>query len=104
MRTLDLEAPDFRPPPVRFQSVLVFRYLWRPLAPTIAELLAPGGALLYETFTDDPAGRGGPRNPAFRLRCGELPALFPGLRVEWFREHVGDAGHALAVLLARRPG
>ena len=104
LRQLDLEAPGFVPPPQQFRTVLVFRYLWRPLAPAIAALLAPSGALLYETFTDDPAGRGGPRNPEFRLRVGELPRLFPRLRVEWFVERIDADGHAVATLLARSPG
>jgi len=91
-----------------FGAVLVFRYLWRPLAPAIEALLRPGGILLYETFTrrqkDLPHG---PGNAAFLLVEGELAGLFPGLRVETFeeterRDADGRAWH-LASLLARKP-
>jgi len=82
-------------PPLReacFGAVLVFRYLHRPLAPWIEGLLAPGGLLLYETFT----------NPAFLLEPGELPRLFPKLETLAFEEGVYD-GAACARLAARRP-
>jgi hypothetical protein len=87
--------------------VLVFRYLWRPLAPALAALLAPGGLLVYETFTlAQEKLPHGPRNPAFLLRPGELRELFPGLRVRLFEEGLFGAGperQALARLVAERP-
>ena len=105
----DLEAGAGIPlASARFGAVLVFRYLWRPLAPAIEALLRPGGILLYETFTrrqkDLPHG---PGNAAFLLGEGELARLFPGLRVETFeeaerRDADGRAWH-LASLLARKP-
>ena len=79
----DLE--DGRGIPVRPGScgaILVFRFLFRPLAPAIEEALAPGGLLLYETFTRDQRELGyGPTRDAFLLAPGELPTLFPRLRV-----------------------
>ena len=87
--------------------VLVFRYLWRPVLGALQELLAPGGLLLYETFTRDGEKLGhGPRNPAFLLERGELRAAFPGLLVEDWEEGLlgGDPEPAaLARLRARRP-
>jgi SAM-dependent methyltransferase len=63
-----------------FGTVLVFRYLSRPLAPWIVECLAPGGLLLYETFTRaQQALDWGPRRDAFLLAPGELRTLFPSL-------------------------
>jgi SAM-dependent methyltransferase len=63
-------------------AVLVFRYLHRPLIPAILRVLAPGGLLVYETFTNDQrALESGPRNPGHLLESGELPALFPDLEI-----------------------
>lgn len=90
-----------------FGSVLVFRFLFRPLCDAISAALAPGGLLLYETFTVRQRDLGhGPRNPAFLLQPGELPGLFPRLEVEQFEEGVfaeDGAPKALARLAARRP-
>lgn len=87
----------------RCGAVLVFRFLYRPLAPALAELLAPGGILLYETFTTGQLELGtGPRNPSFLLEPGELPELFPELEIVSFQE--GRSGDAVtARLLARQP-
>jgi SAM-dependent methyltransferase len=87
-------------------AVLVFCFLFRPLAPSIAECLRPGGLLLYETFTvrQRELGRG-PRNPAFLLEEGELLRLFPRLEVLAYEEGLrdGDAPSWLASLAARKP-
>lgn len=99
---LEQEVP---PPiaPARCGAVLVFRYLHRPLAGEIAKLLAPGGWLLYETFTTAQLELGtGPKNPAFLLEPGELPHLFEGLEIVSFDEARRD-GEATARLAARRP-
>jgi tellurite methyltransferase len=104
----DLEA-GLPPPlaPARAGAVLVFRYLWRPLVAALAGLLAPGGLLLYETFMRDQEKLPhGPRNSAFLLDRGELPALFSGLRVERYEEGLFESARgaeALARLVARRP-
>lgn len=103
----DLEAgPAIPVRPGSCGAILVFRFLFRPLAPAIAALLAPGGLLLYETFTlaqrDLPYG---PSNPDFLLAPGELPTLFPQLEVVSHREL--REGHprpdAIARLVARKP-
>lgn len=73
-----------------YQAVIVFNYLHRPLMPTIVQALAPGGVLIYETFTRAQAARGKPRNPAFLLHPVELPILVRPLRVLRARE--GDIG------------
>ena len=44
-----------------YALVVVFHYLHRPLFPALVAAVAPGGLLLYETFTVDQAGRGVPR-------------------------------------------
>jgi SAM-dependent methyltransferase len=84
-----------------YDAVIVFRYLHRPLMPAIVDAVAPGGVLIYETFTRQQASRGRPRNPAFLLHAGELPALVTPLRVVRSRE--GDIdGKFIASVVAMR--
>ncbi|HEY8123056.1 MAG TPA: class I SAM-dependent methyltransferase [Myxococcota bacterium] len=89
-----------------FRAVLVFRFLFRPLAPEIVRVLAPGGVLIYETFTTAQRAFGrGPRRDAFLLAPGELAELFPQLECLRFEEGVFDEPEptALARLVARKP-
>ncbi|HZR81542.1 MAG TPA: class I SAM-dependent methyltransferase [Candidatus Binatia bacterium] len=55
-----------------FAGVVVANYLHRPLLPTLVAGVAPGGALLYETFAAGNERYGRPSNPDFLLRRGEL--------------------------------
>jgi SAM-dependent methyltransferase len=102
----DLEGPT--PPALEagsFGAVLVFRYLHRPLTPWIASLLAPGGVLLYETFTVAQRRLGwGPRRDDFLLEPGELPRLFLSLDIELYEEGLSRDGLPAHTgrLLARR--
>lgn len=84
---IDLETD---PPPSLGESVydaiLVFRYLHRPLMPSLRAALKPGGRIFYETFTVMQAERGHPKNPAFLLRAGELATLLAPLNVVRSRE------------------
>jgi len=85
--------------------ILVFRFLFRPLAEPIRRTLAPGGLLLYETFTTEQQRLGtGPRNPDFLLRPGELRELFADLEILDYWEGVtgGERPEAMARLVARR--
>lgn len=59
-----------------YHGIVVTNYLWRPLLPHLAAALAPGGALLYETFMLGNERFGRPANPDFLLRPGELLAAF----------------------------
>jgi len=103
----DLETPHGIPVAAgSCGAILVFRFLFRPLATAIAQALAPGGLLLYETFTSDQAElEGGPSNPAFLLAPGELPTLFSSLEIleHWEGRTPGDRPSAIATLRARRP-
>ena len=86
-------------------AILVFRFLFRPLAPAICEALAPGGLLLYETFTVAQRALGsGPRRAEFLLEPGELGALFSSLACLEYTEgrSEGDTPECLARLAARR--
>jgi SAM-dependent methyltransferase len=55
-----------------FDGVIVTNYLWRPLLPMIVDAVAPGGALLYETFAAGNETVGRPSRPDFLLQPGEL--------------------------------
>lgn len=98
----DLEAG--MPPivPRSYGGVLVFNYLHRPLVPILVDAVAPGGVLIYETFTIGQAERGHPRNPAFLLRERELPALVAPLQILRAREGEFD-GKLISSIVARRP-
>ncbi len=58
--------------PQTFGAVVVTNYLWRPLMPTLVDSVAPGGVLLYETFTLGNEAFGRPSRPDFLLQPGEL--------------------------------
>jgi SAM-dependent methyltransferase len=102
----DLETPHGIPvKPGSCGVILVFRFLFRPLAPAIAAALAPGGLLLYETFTVEQRRLGsGPRRAGFLLRPDELPRLFPSLEVieHWEGLSQDPSPAYLARLAARR--
>lgn len=71
----------------RFAGVIVTNYLYRPLLPALVAAVAPGGALLYETFADGNERYGPPSNPDFLLHPGELLQLVVGeLTVRAFEE------------------
>jgi SAM-dependent methyltransferase len=64
-----------------FAGVVVTNYLWRPLLPAIVQSVAPGGVLVYETFTVGNETVGKPSRPEFLLQPGELLRACAGLRV-----------------------
>jgi SAM-dependent methyltransferase len=72
--------------PRQFDAVVVTNYLWRPLLPTLAASVAPGGVLIYETFAAGNETVGRPSNPDFLLQTGELLARFAGWRVVGFED------------------
>jgi len=83
----DLEGGSPWPlPGQRFQGIVVANYLHRPLFPLLADALAPGGVLIYETFMLGNERYGRPSNPAFLLRPGELWRAFGGLHVIAFEQ------------------
>jgi tellurite methyltransferase len=97
----DLTRPAL--PSDAFQLIVVTRYLQRDLCPTLIDALAPGGFLLYETFTELQKGRGrGPQSPDHLLRLGELRSLFAPLDEIFYEEPTDPAGDALARLAARK--
>lgn len=91
VRFLQADLEDGSPWPLageRFQGIVVANYLHRPLFPVLANSLAPGGALVYETFMLGNERYGKPSNPAFLLRPGELWEAFAGLHIIAFEQGV----------------
>lgn len=82
----DIENGPWPFPGRRFAGVVVTNYLWRPLLPTIVDSVAPGGALLYETFASGNGTVGKPSRPDFLLQPGELLRACAGLRVVGYED------------------
>ncbi len=75
----------------RFDLILVFFYLERPLFPALMAALKPGGALLYKTYTwEQPKFGRGPRHPLHLSKPNELLRAFRKLRVLHYRESVRE--------------
>ncbi len=73
----------------RFAGVVVTNYLYRPLLPALIAAVAPGGALLYETFALGNERFGRPSNPDYLLRPQELlDAVASQLRVIAYEDMV----------------
>ena len=60
----------------QFDGIVVCRYLHRPLLPMLAEALAPGGVLIYETFMQGQAAFGRPSHPDYLLQADELHSAY----------------------------
>jgi SAM-dependent methyltransferase len=69
-----------------YDGIVVTNYLHRPLLPAIAAAVAPGGAVIYETFMRGQETFGRPSNPDFLLRPGELLDAFKALSVVAFEQ------------------
>lgn len=82
----------------RFDGIVVTNYLHRPLLPTLAGSLEPGGVLVYETFARGNERFGKPSNPAFLLAPGELLEAVRGrLRVVAYEDLVVDTPRPAAI-------
>jgi SAM-dependent methyltransferase len=86
VETVDLETGALWPLRRDYDGIVVTNYLHRPLLPAIAGALAPGGAVIYETFTVGNERLRRPRNPDFLLRPNELLRAFAALTIVAF-EH-----------------
>jgi tellurite methyltransferase len=84
-----------------FSVIVCIKYLQRSLFRAIAKALAPGGMLLFETYTKAQlVFATGPRNPQYLLDPGELRTAFPELKTVFYREL--RAGSGIASLLAKK--
>jgi SAM-dependent methyltransferase len=99
VRDLESGLPPFGT--FTYDVIVVVHYLHRPLFPALLDALAPGGLLVYETFTRAQAALGKPTNPDFLLAPGELIDRLGSLDVLASREGEYD-GRMVASAIARR--
>lgn len=94
VRALDLESgPDL--PKERYDGIVVFFFLYRPLMPALMQALKPGGVLVYETFLiDNHLRHGHPKRREFCLAHNELLHLTTGLRVLHYDEGGRGRNHS----------
>ena len=84
---IDLEAGVWPQSDQRYDGLVVSRYLYRPLLPTLATMLNPGGVLIYETFMVGNERHGKPSNPNYLLRQDELLEIYsPLLKIISFEQ------------------
>jgi tellurite methyltransferase len=84
-----------------FDVVVVTRYLQRNLFEVLKDTTAPGGVVLYETFTSAQRQFGrGPTSPDHLLEPGELRDRFDGFDALFYEEVSGP--DAVARIAARR--
>ena len=91
----------------RFDAVIVTNYLWRALLPTLADSVAEGGVLIYETFATGNESVGKPSRPDFLLQPGELLQVSRGLHVVAYEDGFCDRPERFVQRLAavrKRPG
>ena len=102
---VDLERADSKPLAGRsYDAILVFNYLHRPLFSAIKNAVAPGGLLIYETFTTAQRAFGRPSNADFLLLPGELEAVCAGWQtLHYFEGELSAPARAVASVIARRP-
>ncbi len=100
-RRSDLSRDPF--PGSGYQVVVDTYFLDRRLFEPLADCLAPGGLLLFETFLPDRGAGYGPQDPDRILQPGELRTAFPRLAVLDYREGRPDpTTRPVASLVARR--
>jgi SAM-dependent methyltransferase len=109
LEVIEADLEDGRPFPSQgrqFAAVICTNYLHRPLLPDLVAAVAPGGVLLYETFTQGHELLGRPRRPEFLLRPGELLAVVAGRLTVAAHEEVQverPAAARVQRIAARRP-
>jgi SAM-dependent methyltransferase len=86
VEAIDLETGAPWPLGGGYDGIVVTNYLHRPLLAAIAGALAPGGALIYETYMIGNERLRRPRNPEFLLRPGELLEAFAALTLVAFEQ------------------
>lgn len=106
LRDLETDAeplPEFKP--ASFDLICVARYLHRPLFPLLAELLKPGGVIIYQTFMQgcEQTAIGRPRNPKFLLAPHELAEQFQSFELLLDEIEILEDGRPVSAFIARKP-
>ena len=102
----DIESGPWPLEGASFDAVIVTNYLWRPLLPRIVASVAPGGVLVYETFSVGNETVGKPSRPDFLLNPGELLQATATLHTVAFEEGFCSAPERFVQRIAsvRKPG
>lgn len=101
---VDLESAPLLPKGP-FDLIIDFFYLHRPLILMLADLLRPGGLLVFRTFSRAGEFSESGLDPRFVLAPGELLQLFSGWEVLLHEEGLepSSKGGSLAGIVARKP-
>jgi SAM-dependent methyltransferase len=104
-RVVDLEREPLPAGP--YDVIVVLNFLQRDLFGALAQALAPGGLLLFETLARAHVDElGHSFNPAYLIEPGELPRAFAQLEVVDHREGIVErpgGPRGVAGIVARRP-
>jgi SAM-dependent methyltransferase len=88
-------------------AIVNINFLDRALFPEFSRALRPGGVLIAETFTNEQASLGHPRDPRFLLDHSELKELAGSLEIEHYREGLvsyPDGARAFRASIVARKG
>jgi len=98
---IEADLEDGSPWPLgerQFAGIVVTNYLHRPLLAQLAEALAPGGVLIYETFAVGQGQFGRPSSETYLLRPNELLRAYePTLTITGFEHGIDYAPNPKAV-------
>ncbi|EFA81644.1 hypothetical protein PPL_05637 [Heterostelium album PN500] len=85
-----------------YHLVHVARYLYRPLLPIIAELIVPGGFVVFHTFMHPSKGK--PKRPRYLLNYNELKERFTNslFDIIEYQETLLEDNRPIQFLLARK--
>lgn len=101
---VDLETGETILPVDKYQAILVFRYLHRPLFAHIKQAVQSGGIVIYETFTTANRQFGRPNRDEFLLQPGELKAEFADWQcLHYFEGIQTNPDRAIAQIVCRKP-
>ena len=103
----NVEDSTYILPNERYDVIIIFNFLHRPLLIDIKDGVVPGGVVVYQTYTVDQARHGKPTNPDYLLRHGELQEEFKDWEILRYRELDGPArdgkpDRAIASIVARK--